>query len=150
MNLMKCRFGRKVLKVKLTNAFKDRRFREEIITNIILFLVYEFMLYILFFELPLDFLRFKLKSYILGGIVAIIGIVLLALGIGNKNNKMKAYSIEAIVFSVVSFLAYYILTKAPQTLMIKSKTIYLFIPFVMYLVYFVVKSIIIIKNKLKR
>ena len=48
------------------------------------------MLYILFFELPLDFLRFKLKSYILGGIVAIIGIVLLALGIGNKNNKMKA------------------------------------------------------------
>ena len=90
MNLMKCRFGRKVLKVKLTNAFKDRRFREEVIINIILFLVYEFMLYILFFELSPD-LRFKLKSYILGGIVAIIGIVLLALGIGNKNNKKSLW-----------------------------------------------------------
>lgn len=136
--------------MKLTNAFKEKKFREEIILNIILFLVYEFMLYILFFELPLDFLRFKLKSFILGGIVAIIGIVLLALGIGNKNNKLKVYSLEAIVFAIISFLAYYILAKAPQTIMIKSKTIYLFIPFVIYLLYFVVKNIVIIKNKLKR
>lgn len=136
--------------MKLTDAFKDRRFREEIITNIILFVVYEFMLYIVFFELPLDYLSFKLKSFIIGGIAAIIGIVLLALGIGNKNNKLKVHSFEAIFFAISSFLANYILAKAPQTIMIKSKTIYLFIPFVVFFIYYIVKELLIIKNKLKR
>lgn len=134
--------------MKLADVFKSEKRRDRILGNGVLFLSFEFLLYLVYFEASLS-INFKMISFILAGIIAIISIVLFALGIGNKNKKNIVYGIEFIVLAIFVAMAYPILATMPSIIKIGKFPILEFVPFVVFLVYYPVKIIVMIKNMLK-
>jgi hypothetical protein len=134
--------------MKLADVFKSEKRRDRILGNGILFLSFEFLLYLVYFELSL-YINFKMISFILAGIIAIISIVLFALGIGNKNKKNIVYGIEFLVLAVFVAMAFPILAKLPAIYRIGKFPILEFVPFVVFLGYYPTKIVIMIKNMLK-
>lgn len=134
--------------MKLADVFKNEKKRDRVLGNCILFLAFEFLLYIVYFETSLS-INFKMTSFILAGIIAIISIVLFALGIGNKNKKNIVYGIEFLVLAVFVAMAFPILAKLPAIYRIGKFPILEFVPFVVFLGYYPTKIVIMIKNMLK-
>ena len=134
--------------MKFADVFKDRKIKDRICGNCILLASFEFLLYILYFEVSLS-VRFKMTTFTLAGIIAIISIILFALGIGNKNKRNIVYGIEFLVLAIFTVLAYPILAIWPAIVRIGRFPILEFIPFATVLIYYVIKIISIIRKKMK-
>ncbi|MBE5822185.1 MAG: hypothetical protein E7311_06360 [Clostridiales bacterium] len=134
--------------MKLADVFKNEKKRDRILGNSILFLSFELLLYIVYFETSLS-INFKMISFILAGIIAIISIILFALGIGNKNKRNIVYGIEFLILAIFVAMAFPILAIMPAIYRIGRFPILEFVPFIAFLVYYPVKIIVMIKNMLK-
>ncbi|MDD4067101.1 MAG: hypothetical protein PHH22_03925 [Clostridia bacterium] len=113
---------------------------EMIVTNIVILVIIELFLGFVFFEWNQS-LNIKMNCYISGGIISIVSIILLALGIGNKNKFILAYGIELLILAVITFLAYYILTSIIPIFVIGSVSLYVILPFVLFGLYYILKCI---------
>ena len=113
---------------------------EMIVTNIVILVIIELFLGFVFFEWNQS-LNIKMNCYISGGIISIVSIILLALGIGNKNKFILAYGIELLILAVITFLAYYILTLIIPIFVIGSVSLYVILPFVLFGLYYILKCI---------
>lgn len=113
---------------------------EMLVTNIIILVIIELFLGFVFFEWNQS-LNIKMNCYISGGIISIVSIILLALGIGNKNKFILAYGIELLILAVITFLAYYILTSIIPIFVIGSVSLYVILPFVLFALYYILKCV---------
>ncbi len=135
--------------MKFEQALKDKKLRENIITNIVLFICFEFFLYLIYFDWARNSINIRLDCIVSAGVITMIAAVLFILGFGNKNKRFMIYGIEFFALAVFTFLGYFILTTIPAFIRFKGISIYSFIPFIAFLIYYVIKVIIMIKNKMK-
>lgn len=113
---------------------------EMIVTNLVILVIIELFLGFVFFEWNQS-LNIKMNCYISGGIISIVSIILLALGIGNKNKFILAYGIELLILAVITFLAYYILTSIIPIFVIGSVSLYVILPFGLFGLYYILKCV---------
>lgn len=124
----------------------NKKVKDLIIINIVLLCIFEFFLGLVYFEWSQS-INIKMNCLISAGVITVVAIILLALGIGNKSKDYISYGLETLVLAGFTMFAYYSLTVIQAPLMIGRLSIYTVIPFVLFFVYYIIKMIVIAKNR---
>ncbi len=124
----------------------NKKFKDLVIINLVMLFIFEFFLGLVYFEWSQS-INIKMNCLIATGIITVIAIVLLALGFGNKSKEFISYGIESIVLAGFTMFAYYSLTSIQAPIMIGSLSIYTVIPFALFFIYYIIKLIVIARNR---
>ena len=131
--------------MNISTALKDGKLRDKIFTNLMLLFCIEIFLGIEFFEWRTS-LNERVLCFGAAGVFMVTAIILLALGLGNKNKSLTKYGFEILVLSICAFLGHFAMAVWVAPIKIGWLSIYTLIPFIGFFVYYIIKIYRLLKN----